>query len=422
MRSAIDKYLSRYAEDEHRIAAQMSHGFRQVLVVPACGEDAGFLHGLSPCSEGDALCIVVVNASEDAPAQIHVQNQALLAALPPRTPLSSDPPAWLTEQGGSTLLIVDRASPGRRLPRRQGVGLARRIGFDLALALGRRGLIGARFIASTDADAHLPADYFAALDAAPADAAALCFPFVHVPSGDAALDRATELYELGLHYYVEGLRHARSPYAFHTLGSALAIDAEAYARVRGFPRRLAGEDFHLLDKVAKVGRVVTAASEPIRIRARRSERVPFGTGPGVARIEAELAAGIAPRFYHPQSFELLGIWLAMLDRFAEHRDPRRLSTEAAADPTLERALVGLGALEVAERELGQSPDAAHLRRRLRTSFGALPTLRLVHALRDAGLGLETWSRAIAAAPFRDQLPCVAGPPQPRSSQPLAADA
>jgi hypothetical protein len=383
------------------------------LVVPALGENAQFLCGLSACRRSDALCILVVNATDDTPLELQRENEALLALLSPATRGS---PAWLSQQAGVTLLVVDRATPGRRLPRRQGVGLARRIGFDLALALRRRGRIMGRFVASSDADVQLPPDYFAAIEATCADAAAITFPFVHLPSGDARLDQATRIYELGLHYYVEGLRHAGSPYAFQTLGSALAIEAEAYARVRGFPKRQAGEDFHLLDKVAKTGRVVRAVAEPIQIRTRRSERVPFGTGPAVSRIERELADGIEPRFYHPHGFELLGVWLAALEGLAEHRDPCRLLADVRAEPALERALVQIGALDAAIRELGQSPDAARLRRRLHTSFGALPTLRLIHALRGGGLFAEPWSRAVRIAPFREMLPGVAGTPQPPGSQ------
>jgi hypothetical protein len=422
MQSAIDKYLGRYAEAEQRIAERVTERFRHVLVVPALGEDASLVNGLAACGANGALCIVVVNATDAARAELHRKNLALLAQLSPGSPLCSDPPAWLTARAGLKLLIIDRASVGQRLPARQGVGLARRIGFDLALSLIRHGRVESRFIASTDADVLLPTDYFAALEAAPLDAAALAYPFVHVASGDAALDRATQIYELGLHYYVEGLRHAGSPYAFHTVGSALAIEAEAYAKVRGFPKRQAGEDFHLLAKIAKLGRVVAAPSHPIRIQTRRSDRVPFGTGPGVARIEQAIAAGLEPTFHDPRSFELLGVWLSSLERFAEHRDRARLEAEIAAHPPLAAALGAIGAVRAAVAELGQAPDRARLSRRLRTSFGALPTLRLVHALRDSGLSPRPWTAAVSAAAFRESLPPVVARPQPGSSQRRVSEA
>src|SRR6185295_2791724 len=107
--------------------------------------------------------------------------------------------------------------------------------------------------------------------------------FRHEATGDAALDGAHALYEVRLRYDVLGLASAGSPWAMHAIGSTLAVGVEAYAAVRGFPRRMAGEDFHLLAKLAKIGRVVRAGGEPIRLRSRSSDRVPFGTGAAVAR-------------------------------------------------------------------------------------------------------------------------------------------
>jgi hypothetical protein len=375
VKSAIDKYLSRWAEPEHRIAERVRARFGAAVVVPAMDEPFELLAGLAPCA--GALVVLVVNARDDAPERVHRANAELIARLARQAePLGREPPAWLARAGELDVLVVDRSSPGFRLPARQGVGLARRIGADLALALYRAGRVEAPFIGSTDADVELPSDYVSALAAKPPDAVALTFPFEHVGSGDAALDRATELYERWLHHYVEGLSRAGSPFAFHTVGSALAVRAEAYAQVRGFPRRLAAEDFHLLDKLAKLGPVVAARSAPIRIRARRSHRVPFGTGPAVARIEA----GNPPPFYRDRSFELLGVWLRALDAFAAHRDAARLRAEVAGHPSLRAALDALGALDAAVSEQAQAPDAERLARRLRTSFGALQTLRLVRAL------------------------------------------
>ena len=78
----------------------------------------------------------------------------------------------------------------------------------------------------------------------------------------------SRLYEYSLRYYVAGLTYAQSPYAFHTIGSTMAVNAEHYASVRGFPRREAGEDFYLLNKLAKVGSVHTLEEN----NAMRSDR------------------------------------------------------------------------------------------------------------------------------------------------------
>ncbi len=49
-------------------------------------------------------------------------------------------------------------------------------------------------------------------------------------------------------------------------GSSLGVLAPAYAEVRGFPRRQAGEDFYLLDKLAKT---VNAGRERLSIGVAR---------------------------------------------------------------------------------------------------------------------------------------------------------
>ena len=95
----------------------------------------------------------------------------------------------------------------------------------IAVRAMRAGGIDSDWLCSTDADATLPADYFAQIDHAPPGAAAVVFPFRHVAGGDAVCNAATALYELRLHHYVLGLEYAASPYAFHTLGSCLAIRA-----------------------------------------------------------------------------------------------------------------------------------------------------------------------------------------------------
>ena len=120
------------------------------------------------------------------------------------------------------------------------------------------------------------------------------------------------LYEISLYYYVNRLKHANSPYAFHTVGSTIAVNAKDYALVRGTPKRLAGEDFYLLNKLAKTGLVLSSSSAPIELDARVSHRTPFGTGSSIDRIQ-RLSNPIEENlYYQPAIFELLKALLARL--------------------------------------------------------------------------------------------------------------
>ena len=58
------------------------------------------------------------------------------------------------------LLIIDRTQTGLVLPDDQGVGLARKIGADVALAVWAGGGIESPWIHCSDADVVFPADYF----------------------------------------------------------------------------------------------------------------------------------------------------------------------------------------------------------------------------------------------------------------------
>jgi len=416
---AYSKYLAKYAEPEAGFAAQLRQRYGAALVVPAYAEDASFLADLEPAlnaARERVLLIVVVNATEGAEPAVHAANQQLLEALPSRLLLrqeltagAGNATAVLGRSGHYDLLLIDRASPGRRLPLDQGVGLARRIGLDLALALYARGGLASAWLGCTDGDARLPHDYFQQNAATPPRGAAgvrrvaLTLPFLHVPGGQAEVDDATAIYELSLRYYTLGLASAGSPYAYESLGSTIVTLAEAYAEVRGFPRRQAGEDFYLLDKLAKVGSVHRPAREPILLRSRTSARVPFGTG---ARVSEILADGGGLTTYHPRVFELLGVTLTALRRAVVARREDVVAAElsrsldAGSSGAVASALDELQAFEALREMFSASPTSIVRIRRLLTWFDALRTLRFIHLVEArAGLSRLPVLAALASAGF-----------------------
>jgi hypothetical protein len=263
-------------------------------------------------------------------------------------------------------------------------------------------LVRATGFGSTDADAVLPASYFHVGERAIEAAAAAVFPFQHEPSSDPLHGRATALYELSLRYYVLGLAHAGSSYAYHSLGSTLYVRFDAYAQVRGFPRRRAGEDFYLLDKLVKLGAVERLVGPMISLQSRLSSRVPFGTGPGVQRLLDLEAGPDGLLLYPPRCFEVLREVLASLLGFAESRDLGRTLRQLSELPEGEAVLAYFDALDVATAlpAAARQAKAPHqLARRLRVWFDALRTLRLIHALRDQCHPALPWQQALSEAPF-----------------------
>jgi hypothetical protein len=402
----IAKYLARGAEPQARAALAISGRYHSALVIPVRDESATFLRGLSAAlsARPGALVIVVVNANADSDATVRRSNERLLTALrgyDGATATSVGAGTELVPVQSATLLLVDCNSSGRELPSQQGVGLARKIGCDLAVGLWRDGVVKSPWLFSTDADVTLPPNYFDAAALAHATAGALLFDFEHQPSGDAELDRATLEYELYLRYYTLGLAWAGSPYAFHTLGSCLAVRAEAYAAVRGFPKREAGEDFHLLSKVAKVAAIQTLPQLEIQIASRRSLRTPFGTG---ARV-ATLLAGEAMQFYDPKLFNLLKVVLDAQRRWVQAPSAGLelpVNDEGAKDLWGEclAVLDELG-IDQALRHAAQiGRDSADRLLHLHTWFDALKTLRLLRAVQQrCGVGGFDWSAALQRAPF-----------------------
>jgi len=333
-------------------------------------------------ASGPTLVVVVVNGREDASPEVHAANERLLRALRSAGRPAGDP---------FDLLVIDRASPGRRLSAREGVGRARKIGSDVALALRAAGRLESEWIHGSDADAVQPPDRFTAVEAAGSDSvAAVVHPFVHLPSGDAALDGALRRYDRSLRYWVAGLEWAGSPYAFHAIGSALAVRAEHYARVRGFPDRQAGEDFWMLNKLAKVGRVVEAPGAPIALSARVSDRVPFGTGAALARILEDDRRGEPFRTYDPRCFARLRAWLGAAGRWAREGVDPVDAAGGAIDADLARRRV---------EQLRAQHEGDDLLRAFHVWFDGFRTMKLVHAVRDREYPDVPLEDAIAAAPF-----------------------
>jgi hypothetical protein len=254
---------------------------------------------------------------------------------------------------------------------------------------------------------ELPVDYFAPAAEVGGDAA-LVYPFRHNEDADGRRRRDALEYEISLRYYVAGLRFAGSPYAFHTIGSTLAVHTIAYSQVRGFPKRLAAEDFYLLNKLAKVGRVRPLSGEPIRLSARISTRTPFGTGRALDRAQQRNRLREPLRLYHPDVFAYVGVWEQTLDALAKSGASAELAalfekqaaSRSGVDAELLRAVLAeIGAWEAAKTgaERRRTPEVRA--KHLHDGFDGARTLKLIHALRAEALPSIPLNDALATAPF-----------------------
>jgi hypothetical protein len=209
------------------------------------------------------------------------------------------------------------------------------------------------------------------------------------------------LYELRLHHYVLGLQFAKSPYAYHTLGSCIAIKTQQYAQVRGYPKRSGGEDFYVLNKLAKVGSIAALDGECIAIASRRSHRVPFGTGPAVERIITENDVKI---FYHPECFESLRALLAMVPRLRECALEEFIPLLISQGLTPDLALLTFQALDKMNISKAVAHCLQHGKKEVQFVgqfnqwFDGFRTLKFIHAIRDGRGGMMCLEELLKVQP------------------------
>ena len=395
---SVSQYLRSYAEPEVKQLASFAGHYQQSLMVPVYREAVSALDYFCQfASRNPATLLTIVVNRPDSDKDTdwakaffsypHQSNKALLWQAKNLSLFQLD--------NQSALLLVDRCVNGPPIPTDQGVGLARKIAADLLCQLIHQGQLQSHWIASTDADAKLPDNYFQQLPNNP-DTAACLFAYQHRRKPHNLISQATTLYEFSLHYYVEGLRFAGSPYAFHTVGSTLAVNYRHYALVRGFPKRSAAEDFYLLNKLAKTGEIKSLTEQPIELQARLSNRNPFGTGPAVAELLASDNISTMP-LYHPDSFVYLRHWLALLDRLTELNSGnihQQIGTIEQLDQSLLLNLSEKFNLPKAISHCRRhGKEVATRQKQLKHWFDSFKTLKFIHCLRDQKLGtitLEYW--------------------------------
>lgn len=377
-----------------------------ILCLPFYDEDPerlAYFAGIS--GRGRLLQVWVINAPDNAgDAPLARTRELLRCAVQGYDAELIAPGLYVARASTQTpLLIVDQCSAGQQLPHKQGVGLARKIALDLALQVvdeqQRAGQGEVGWLHTSDADVLLPDGYFAV--AAPqAGEVGLIYPLRH--RAEPGLELAQQLYDFRLDYYVAMLKWAGSPYAFQTVGSTIAVTPEAYAAVRGMPKRSGGEDFYLLNKLAKLGRLRQLQEPVLDVAARPSQRVPFGTGPALIQIAAMDDPLHEYTYYHPQCFVLLKELLAAVQGGALD-----LPGPLPFSPLSVSALQQLGF----EKFLAHSQRLKAEQERQRAFsvwFDAFLTLRFVHLLRDAAYPNVAMSEVIGAG-FDYAQPTEAAP-------------
>jgi hypothetical protein len=388
--SVTDQYLATYAEKDIFSLEDFHHEFSNVVTIPAHDENIETISlTLNSIREKDSLVILVVNAQESSSASAKQSNLELIRNIRCHSreiwQSKKNTGITLQETASCTTLLIDKSSNQRHLPNKTGVGLARKISADIATKLIADGKLKTNWIHCTDADAILPDHYFQ-FTRGINDHSAAIYPYNHSTSShDNAHKNAMLLYELSLRHYVIGLNYANSKHAFHSIGSTIALHFEAYAKVRGFPIRESGEDFYILNKLLKMGKIYYPPSDPILIDGRFSSRVPFGTGRSVEKITSLKNPEDDFLFYNAEIFEKLKTWISAISKIGSLPNTRATKAPFAdifKDATLNETLENIGAFDAIETALKSSKNAHTCQQHLLTWFDGFRTLKFVHQMRD----------------------------------------
>jgi glycosyltransferase involved in cell wall biosynthesis len=371
MTRQTDAYFERFGFCQRQIHESPVPGLALIVVIP-CFNEPDLIASLESLRQSQRPAaphevIVVVNSASNADARVLQQNETTLR----------EARDWIGRNPGLTVHLIDaRGLP----PRHAGVGLARKIGMDEALRRfdDVRGLDDG-VILCFDADCTCGPNYLFAVHehfrAHPASPACSIY-FEHGLEGNMPeIDEAIAAYELHLRYYIQALRYAGFPHAYHTVGSSMAVRTRAYMEQGGMNRRHAGEDFYFLHKLIPLGGFTELNATTVFPSPRPSNRVPFGTGRAVSEWLRERVT----KTYPLEAFEDLRLFLGVVPslRDTDLRDaPESIRTFLAAQNFAE-------GLEEIRRH---TSTAAAFARRFFRWFDGFRAMKFVHHARDQFYG------------------------------------
>ncbi len=293
---------------------------------------------------------------------------------------------WISKQAHTQIkfYVID----AQRLPAKDaGVGLARKIGMDLAAHrfASMHNLDG--IILNLDADCEVQDNYIQVVQQSfnaskNCQAASIYFEHPLSPNLPEAEYVGIVNYELFLRYYIRGLTYAGHPHAYHTLGSCMAVTAKRYLSEGGMNKRKAGEDFYFLHKLIPLGKFKNIVATTIYASSRPSHRVPFGTGKAIQQwIDSDQQSY---KTYHPQIFKDIKTFLAHIPLLWETNS--NISLELSSMPKSIQDFLNQSGPDDFEKHINEiksnSTSLERFMSRFFRWFNGFKVLKYVHYARD----------------------------------------
>ena len=395
--SLLDDYLEKYSvSTSWNLVAGNIKNISQVVVIPAYAEKEMLFSTLTtlaqnhPSSLEYSLVLCVVNNKSDSPSEQVSNNQTTieyLDALVRKKVLGkfkSDQQIYprLLEIADTPLKLsyIDASSSGCEIAKRDGgVGMARKVGMDMTLRLLNNSLAETKLIISLDADTLVQPNYLSAIkNYFTAKTKTAIVAYEHQMPDNYDGQDAICCYEIFLRYWVLGLKYAKSPWAFHSIGSTIVTTTDAYLKVRGMNRREAGEDFYFLNKLAKIGSIDYIKDTCVFPSARSSARVPFGTGKAVERFLSDRKKEYL--LYDPRIFITISQWLGFINTALLISEDEILTHAHKINPALKSFLVESRFTDAWSKIRRNAKDEKTLRHHFHDWFDGFKTFKLIKYL------------------------------------------
>ena len=190
--------------------------------------------------------------------------------------------------------------------------------------------------------------------------------------------KAAMEYELHLRYFINMQRLIKLPYAFQTIGSAMATKSNAYAKVGGMNKRQAGEDFYFMHKYSQIGTLRDLSAASVYPSCRSSDRVPFGTGKAINDILLNDSETYLS--YHPESFKIIEEWIEKL--LNQHQDYGTVSIDQ--ENPVSRFLIDNKMASDLDKIVSNTSNFHSFRKRFFQWFNPFVLMKCMHYLRDNG--------------------------------------
>ena len=300
----LKKYLKKRSEKNWVFESPPSkRNYDFFIIIPAKAEQKYLPFLIESISKqnkkylNDCLVVIVVNRSEEDPKEVIDNNNQTIEYLN-NTPFDFE------------LCYINASNKNNALPiKKAGVGLARKIGADLAIQHSNPSSI----ICYTDADVILSENYLQIIAEyySKYNYGCAIVDFEHQKHSDEMINSNIRKYEKFLFKTANDLKSAGSPYGYVTLGSCITCTSSAYIAVGGMNKMKATEDFYFLQDLTKhFGSMNSINNKIVYPSSRISTRVYLGTGYRMKTIlEGEK---IDELYFSKQSFDDLKQFLLII--------------------------------------------------------------------------------------------------------------